>query len=148
MYKVAFGEGWGLYSESLADELGLVDDPADKMGQLVFEMWRAVRLVVDTGMHVKGWSRAKAIQYFLENTPRNELDVTNEVDRYLAYPGQALAYKVGQLKIRELRTRAEKALGPRFDVRAFHDAVLLQGSLPMDVLERRIDAWIAAQQKR
>jgi len=148
MYKVAFGEGWGLYSESLADELGLVDDPADKMGQLVFEMWRAVRLVVDTGMHVKGWSRAKAIQYFLENTPRNELDVTNEVDRYLVYPGQALAYKVGQLKIRELRTRAEKALGPRFDVRAFHDAVLLQGSLPMDVLERRIDAWIAAQQKR
>jgi len=148
MYKVAFGEGWGLYSESLADELGLVDDPADKMGQLVFEMWRAVRLVVDTGMHVKGWSRAKAIQYFLENTPRNELDVTNEVDRYLAYPGQALAYKVGQLKIRELRTRAEKALGPRFDVRAFHDAVLLQGSLPMDLLERRIDVWIAAQQKR
>ena len=148
MYKVAFGEGWGLYSESLADELGLVDDPADKMGQLVFEMWRAVRLVVDTGMHVKGWSRAKAIQYFLENTPRNELDVTNEVDRYLVYPGQALAYKVGQLKIRELRTRAEKALGPRFDVRAFHDAVLLQGSLPMDLLERRIDVWIAAQQKR
>ena len=148
MYKVAFGEGWGLYSESLADELGLVDDPADKMGQLVFEMWRAVRLVADTGMHVKGWSRAKAIQYFLENTPRNELDVTNEVDRYLVYPGQALAYKVGQLKIRELRTRAEKALGPRFDVRAFHDAVLLQGSLPMDVLERRIDAWIAAQRRR
>jgi len=148
MYKVAFGEGWGLYSESLADELGLVDDPADKMGQLAFEMWRAVRLVVDTGMHVKGWSRQKAIQYFMDLTPRNELDVTNEVDRYLAYPGQALAYKVGQLKIRELRTRAEKALGPRFDVRAFHDAVLLQGSLPLDVLERRIDAWIAAQKTR
>jgi uncharacterized protein (DUF885 family) len=148
MYKVAFGEGWGLYSESLADELGLVDDAADKMGQLVFEMWRAVRLVVDTGMHVKGWSRQKAIQYFMELTPRNELDVTNEVDRYITYPGQALAYKVGQLKIRELRTRAEKALGPRFDVRAFHDAVLLQGSLPMDVLERRIDAWIAAQKTR
>ena len=148
MYKVAFGEGWGLYSESLADELGLVDDPADKMGQLVFEMWRAVRLVVDTGMHLKGWSRQKAIQYFMELTPRNELDVTNEVDRYIASPGQALAYKVGQLKIRELRTRAEKALGPRFDVRAFHDAVLLQGSLPMDVLERRIDAWIATQKTR
>src|SRR5215468_3161043 len=147
MYKVAFGEGWGLYSESLADELGLVDDPADKMGQLAFEMWRAIRLVVDSGMHVKGWSRAKAIQYFLENTPRNEQDVTVEVDRYIAYPGQALAYKVGQLKIRELRTRAEKALGTRFDVRAFHDAVLLQGSLPLDVLERRIDGWIAAQQK-
>ena len=146
-YDVAFGEGWGLYSESLADELGLVDDPADKLGQLAYEMWRAVRLVVDTGMHVKGWTRAKAIQYFLENSPRTELDVTNEVDRYIAYPGQALAYKVGQLKIRELRSRAEKALGSRFDVRAFHDAVLLQGSLPLDVLERRIDGWIAAQQK-
>ncbi|HZX43653.1 MAG TPA: DUF885 domain-containing protein [Myxococcaceae bacterium] len=146
-YDVAYGEGWGLYSESLADELGLVDDPADKAGQLTYEMWRAVRLVVDTGMHVKGWTRAQAIRYFLENTPRQELDVTNEVDRYIAHPGQALAYKVGQLKIRELRTRAEKALGSRFDVRAFHDAVLLQGSLPMDVLEGRIDGWITAQQK-
>ncbi len=146
-YDVAFGEGWGLYSESLADELGLVDDPADKMGQLAYEMWRAVRLVVDTGMHVKGWTRQKAIQYFMENSPRAELDVTNEVDRYIVYPGQALGYKVGQLKIRELRTRAEKALGPRFDVRTFHDAVLLRGSLPLDVLERRIDAWITTQKR-
>jgi len=148
LYHSAFGEGWGLYSETLADELGLVDEPTDRFGQLVFEMWRAVRLVVDTGMHLEGWSRARAIQYFLENTPRAELDVTNEVDRYIVYPGQALAYKIGQLKIRELRTRAEQALGPRFDVRAFHDAVLLQGSLPLDVLERRIDAWIAAQRGR
>ena len=125
-----------------------MDDPADKAGQLTYEMWRSVRLVVDTGMHMKGWSRARAIQYFLENAPRHELDVTNEVDRYIVHPGQALAYKVGQLKFRELRARAEKALGPRFDVRAFHDAVLLQGSLPMEVLERRVDGWIAAQKVR
>jgi len=103
--------------------------------------------VVDTGMHAKHWTRAQAISYFLENSPRPELDVTNEVDRYIAYPGQALAYKIGQLKIRELRTRAEQALGPRFDVRAFHDAVLLPGSLPLDVLETRIDGWIAEQKK-
>jgi len=145
---VAYGEGWGLYSESLADELGLVDDPLDKAGQLSFEIWRAMRLVVDTGMHVKGWTREQSVQYMLENSPRPELDIRNEVDRYVAYPGQALAYKVGQLKIRELRVRAEKALGPRFDVRSFHDAVLLSGSLPLDVLERRIDTWIAAQRGR
>src|SRR5262249_11257354 len=127
-YDIAYGEGWGLYSGGLADELGLVDDPVDKFGQLTYEMWRAARLVVDTGMHVKGWTRARAIQYFLENTPRAELDVTNEVDRYIAHPGQALAYKVGQLKIRELRTRAEKELGSRFDVGTFPDAELRRGS--------------------
>jgi uncharacterized protein (DUF885 family) len=144
-YHMAFGEGWALYCESLAAELGLVATPYDEMGVLTWEMWRAVRLVVDTGLHAKGWSREQAIRYFLENSPRPELDVTNEVDRYISTPGQALAYKVGQLKIRELRTRAERALGDRFDVRAFHDAVLLSGTLPLDVLERRIDAWIAAQ---
>jgi len=145
--EIAYTEGWGVYSETLGDELGVFDDAYDRFGQLTFEMWRAVRLVVDTGMHAKHWTRAQAISYFLENSPRPELDVTNEVDRYIAYPGQALAYKIGQLKIRELRTRAEQALGPRFDVRAFHDAVLLPGSLPLDVLETRIDGWIAEQKK-
>jgi uncharacterized protein (DUF885 family) len=140
--EVAYTEGWALYCETLGTELGVLDDPYDQFGQLTFEMWRAVRLVVDTGMHAKHWTRAQAISYFLENSPRPELDVTNEVDRYIAFPGQALAYKIGQLKIRELRTRAEQALGPRFDVRAFHDAVLANGSVPLPVLEAQIDAFI------
>ncbi|MGH9379764.1 MAG: DUF885 domain-containing protein [Thermoanaerobaculia bacterium] len=141
----AFIEGWGLYSESLGYEMGFYDDPYSKMGQLTYDMWRAIRLVVDTGMHALGWSRQQAIDFFAANTPKTEHDITVEVDRYIVWPGQALAYKIGQLEIQELRQRAEETLGDGFDVRAFHDAVLGAGALPLDVLGTRIDSWIADQ---
>jgi uncharacterized protein (DUF885 family) len=141
----AFVEGWALYSESLGEDLGLYKDPYSKFGQLTYEMWRAVRLVVDTGMHSMGWTRDQAIQFFKDNTGKTDQDITVEIDRYIAWPGQALAYKIGQLKIRELRALAEKELGAKFDKRKFHDAVLENGAVPLSVLEPHIKAWIAAQ---
>lgn len=142
----AYVEGWALYCETrLGYDLGMFSDPYDRFGQLAFEMWRAVRLVVDTGMHSKRWTRQQAIDYFLENTPRQELDVTNEVDRYIAWPGQALAYKIGELKISQLRKSAEQQLGPNFDLRDFNDEVLGAGPLPLNILEERVNSWVAAQ---
>lgn len=144
-YFVAYGEGWGLYAEQLGYDMGLYASPYDRFGQLTYEMWRAVRLVVDTGMHAKGWSRQQAIDYFKANAPKTEQDIVNEIDRYIGTPGQALAYKIGQLKISELRARSQTKLGARFDLRAFNDEVLGTGSIPLDALEKHIDAWISAQ---
>jgi uncharacterized protein (DUF885 family) len=141
----AYAEGWGLYAESLGDQLGLYSDPYSKFGQLTYDMWRAIRLVVDTGMHVKGWTRQQAIEYFMANAPKSELDITNEIDRYIAWPGQALAYKVGQMKILELRATARQGLGPKFDIREFHDLVLSTGAVPLSVLERVVREWLAAK---
>ncbi|MEE4164293.1 MAG: DUF885 domain-containing protein [Woeseiaceae bacterium] len=141
----AFSEGWGLYSESLGYELGLYRDPYSRFGALTYEMWRAVRLVVDTGLHYKGWTREQAIDFFKANAAKAEHDIINEVDRYIGNPGQALAYKIGQLKMLELRRAAETRLGDRFDIRAFHDELLGAGAVPLDVLESRMNAWIAAQ---
>jgi uncharacterized protein (DUF885 family) len=141
----AFTEGWGLYSERLGIEMGLYDTPAKDMGRLSYEMWRACRLVVDTGIHAKGWSKQQAIAFMTDNSALSAANIEAEVNRYISWPGQALAYKLGELKIRELRNMATKELGPKFDLAAFHDAVLGQGSVPLDVLEQQIKDWVAAE---
>ncbi len=141
----AFVEGWGLYSESLGTEIGMYDTPETNMGRLSYEMWRACRLVVDTGIHSMGWSKTQAVAYMHDNSALTDANIDAEVNRYISWPGQALGYKVGELRIQALRHRAESELGPRFDLRAFHDAVLAQGPVPMDVLEAQITTWIASR---
>ncbi|MEO0441699.1 MAG: DUF885 domain-containing protein [Pseudomonadota bacterium] len=142
-YIPAFGEGWALYSELLAKEMGAYENPYSDFGRLTTEIWRAIRLVVDTGLHVKGWSEERAIEYFLANSPIPETAVRSEVRRYLVMPGQATSYKIGMLKIQELRAKAEKELGDKFDIRGFHDTVLGGGSVPLNILEKQVDQWIA-----
>jgi uncharacterized protein (DUF885 family) len=143
----AYTEGWGLYSERLGKDIGFYKDPYSDYGRLDNDMWRAIRLVVDTGVHSQHWTRQQMVDFFHEHSALDETNIQSEVDRYIAWPGQALGYKMGQLKILELRARAKAALGPKFDIRAFHDEILDSGALPMDVLEQRVDAWIASQKQ-
>ncbi|MCI0675138.1 MAG: DUF885 domain-containing protein [Phycisphaerales bacterium] len=141
LWFTAYGEGWALYSERLGIEMGLYSDPYDDFGRLLYEMWRATRLVVDPGMHALGWTRDQAVQFMLDNTALSELNINNEVDRYIEWPGQAVAYKIGELRIRAMREQAEKELGPKFDLRDFHDVILGAGHLPLTMLEQRLDQW-------
>ncbi len=147
-YISAYGEGWGLYSEKLGVEMGIYETPYQQFGRLVYEMWRAARLVVDTGMHANGWSREQALAFMRDNTALSEHEITTEIDRYISWPGQALAYKLGEIKIRELRAAAEKTLADKFDLRAFHDHVLALGSVPLSVLEEEVGLWVKAEQSR
>ncbi|WP_257838108.1 DUF885 family protein [Phenylobacterium sp. J426] len=142
-YQGAYQEGWGLYAEKLGKEAGFYQDPYNDFGRLSLEIWRAARLVLDTGIHARRWSRDQAVQYMRDNTLNSERDIQSEIDRYFTSPGQATSYKIGQLKISELRAKAEKQLGPKFDIRAFHETVLAAGAIPLDVLEQRVDAYIA-----
>ena len=144
LWYSSYGEGWALYSESLGEELGLYDDPYQYFGMLSAEMHRAIRLVVDTGLHTKGWSREKAIQYSLDNEAESEAGITSEIERYMANPGQALSYKIGQLKIRELRSNAEQKLGDKFDIKMFHEKVLGSGCIPLQLLEEKINKWVSS----
>ena len=142
LYLSAYGEGWGLYTESLAEEMGIYTTPYERFGQLTYSMWRACRLVVDTGMHAFGWTREQAVDYMAENTALSLHEVNTEIDRYISWPGQALAYKVGELKIRELRQKAEEDLGELFDIRAFHEVILANGTLTLPMLETEINNFI------
>lgn len=142
MYLSAYGEGWGLYTEYLADEMGMYTTPYEKFGQLTYEMWRACRLVVDTGIHAKGWTREQVVNFMASNTALSIHEVNTETDRYISWPGQALSYKIGELKIRELRKKAEAELGAKFDIRRFHEIILEQGTVTLSILERRMNAWI------
>lgn len=144
----AFTEGWGLYAERVGIEMGLYDTPEKQMGRLSYEMWRACRLVVDTGIHSKGWTKEQAVEFMIDNTALSAANIDAEVNRYISWPGQALGYKLGELKIRDLRARAEEALGNDFDLKRFHDAVLEQGAVPLDVLDAQIESWIAAEKER
>jgi uncharacterized protein (DUF885 family) len=146
-YYSSYGEGWALYTETLCDQMGLYDDPYSKFGYLDYQMWRAVRLVVDTGIHSEGWTRARAVRYFEQNSALSEQNINTEVDRYIAWPGQSLSYMIGELDILRLRKQAEAALGPRFDIKAFHAAVLEHGALPLAILDRVVDRWIRRQQQ-
>jgi uncharacterized protein (DUF885 family) len=143
LYFSGYGEGWGLYTEWLGKQMGIYETPYEEFGRQTYEMWRAVRLVIDTGMHEFGWSREKALQYFKDHVALSDLEINNEVDRYISWPGQALAYKLGEIKIRELRAEAEAKLGPKFDQRKFHDVILGLGAVPLTVLESEIRRWMA-----